>query len=89
MSHLTLQQSTELVNNGNCVLELKDDIYQQHKFNGTLNGNHYFITTPSQADLELTKDSTLEECKTAFIDYFTNHQEYKGVAPTFEHLNLW
>jgi hypothetical protein len=89
MSHLTLQQSTELVNNGNCVLELKDGIYQQHKFNGILDGNNYFIITPSQADLKLTKDSTLEECKVAFTNYFINHQDYKGKAPTFEYLNLW
>jgi len=89
MSHLTLKQSTELVNNGNCTLKLKDDVYQHHEFKGTLNGNSYFCTTPSQIDLNLTKDSTLEECKTAFIDYFKDHQDYKGVAPTFEYLNLW
>tara|TARA_R110000803_G_scaffold117549_2_gene186062 strand:+ start:640 stop:909 length:270 start_codon:yes stop_codon:yes gene_type:complete len=89
MSHLTTHQATQLVDNGNCLLRLKDEVYEFHKFSGNLDGDYYECETPNQVDLELTKDSTLVECKTAFISWFVNHQDYKGIAPTIVDSNIW
>ena len=89
MSHLTTAQATELVDNGNCLLRLTDEVYSFHKFSGRLDGDYYECTTPNQVDLSLTKDSTEAECKAAFLDWFINHEDYKGVAPVNEDSNVW
>jgi len=89
MSHLTAEQATELVDGGNCLLRLTDEVYQFHKFSGRLDGDYYECTTPSQVDLELTKESTEEECKDAFKHWFEHHQDYKGVAAVNEDSNVW
>ena len=89
MSHLTQEQATELVDNGTCLLRLTDEVYSFHKFSGLLDGDYYECTTPTQVDLELTKESTEEECKTAFKHWFEHHEDYKGVAPVNEDSNVW
>ena len=88
MSHLTNEQATELVDNGNILLRLIDEVYQFHKFSGRLEGEYYECSTPSQVDLKLDETTTREEANTAFIDWFTNHEDYKGVSPTIEDTNL-
>lgn len=89
MSHLTQEQATDLVDGGNCLLRLTDEVYQFHKFSGTLDGDYYECTTPTTVDLELTKESTEEECKDAFKHWFEHHQDYKGVAAVNEDSNVW
>ena len=89
MSHLTTIQATELVDGGTCLLRLENNVYQFHKFSGLLDGDYYECTTPTQVDLGLTPTSTEAACKEAFIDWFENHQDYKGVAPTIEDSNIW
>jgi len=88
MSHLTTEQATELVDNGNILLRLIDEVYQFHKFSGILEGEYYECSTPNQVDLKLDETTTREEANTAFIDWFENHEDYKGVAPTIEDTNL-
>jgi hypothetical protein len=38
MSHLTTTQATKLVDGGNCLLRLTNEVYQFHKFSGRLDG---------------------------------------------------
>jgi hypothetical protein len=89
MSHLTTAQATKLVDNGNCLLRLTDEVYSFHKFSGRLDGDYYECTTPTQVDLELTPESTEAQCKTAFIAWFKNNCDYRGVAPVNEDSNIW
>ena len=88
MANLTTQQATDLVEGGNCLCRAIDGVYSFHKFSGTLDGDYYEVATPTQVDLELDENSTVEEAETAFITYFET-QEYKGVAPVITDVSLW
>jgi hypothetical protein len=89
MAHLTNAQATELIDNGSCELRVTDGTYTFHKFRGRLDGEYYELQTPTEADLALTETSTEAECKAAFIDWFENNCDYKGVAPVQEDSNVW
>ncbi len=89
MAHLTNEQATELVNNGHCMCRCIDGVYQFHQFTGSLDGDSYLLQSPTEADLELTAESTEEEAKAAFINWFENNCEYKGTAPVQEDMNVW
>jgi hypothetical protein len=89
MAHLTNAQATELVDNGSCELRVTDGVYTFHKFRGRLDGEYYELQTPTEADLALTETSTEAECKAAFIAWFENNCDYKGVAPVQEDSNVW
>jgi hypothetical protein len=89
MAHLTNAQATELIDNGSCELRVTDGVYTFHKFRGRLEGEYYELQTPTEVDLELTETSTEEECKTAFVNWFENNCDYKGVAPVLEDSNVW
>lgn len=89
MAHLTTEQATELVNNGNCMCRCIDGVYSFHQFTGSLDGDSYLLQSPTEADLALTAESTEEEAKAAFINWFENNCDYKGVAPVQEDMQVW
>jgi hypothetical protein len=88
MAHLTTEQATELVNNGNCMCRCIDDVYQFHQFTGSLDGDSYLLQSPTEVDLELDETSTEEEAKAAFIAHFET-VEYKGAAPIQADMQVW
>ncbi len=89
MANLTTEQATELVNNGSCTCRCIDGVYSFHQFTGSLDGDSYLLQSPTEADLELTAESTEEEAKAAFINWFENNCDYKGVAPVQEDMQVW
>ena len=88
MANLTTEQATELVNNGRCIIHKEDGVYSFHKFSGKLSKCYYEIATPVQTDLGLGVDSTEQECKDAFIEFFKT-QEYKGTCSEGANENVW
>jgi hypothetical protein len=89
MAHLTTEQATELVNNGHCMCRCIDGVYSFHQFTGSLDGDSYLLQSPTEVDLALDETSTEEECKNAFVDWFENNCDYKGVAPVVDDSNVW
>ena len=88
MANLTEEQATELIENGSILRRLKDECYCFHKFSGTLDNAYYECATPTQHDLGLDKDTTMEEAQTAFITHF-QEEEHKATPPTIEDSTDW
>ena len=88
MSHLTTAQATKLVNEGTILRRLINEVYDFHKFSGTLDGAYYEAATPQQYDLNLNADTTLEQAKAAFITHF-KEAEHLPTPPTIEDATNW
>ena len=88
MSHLTAEQATELVDGGTILRRLINEVYDFHKFSGTLDGAYYEAATPQQYDLNLDADTTLEQARAAFIAHF-KEAEHLPTPPTIEDATSW
>ena len=80
MAKLTTAQATELVDNGTILRRITGEVYQFHKFSGTLKGTYYECATPQTHDLELDETTSKADAITAFKVHFKTI-EHKGNAP--------